>query len=87
LEELDASNPPVDCCTWLNVWVVEHSFDITHVDFHLNIFDTNDVKLVSLKGTPETIYLDLCLRIAQLPFIPHDGTEMAWISLIIHTKL
>jgi len=64
LEELDANNPSVDRSAWLNVWVVEHSFNITSIDFDLKIFDTNDVKSVSLKGTPETIYLDLGLRVA-----------------------
>ena len=64
LEELDANNPSVDHSAWLNVRVVEHSFNITSIDFNSKIFDTNDVKLVSLKGTPETIYLDLRLRVA-----------------------
>jgi len=63
LEELDADNPPVDHCTWLNVWIVEHSFNVTHVYFHPNILDTNDVKPVSLEGNPETINLDFSLRI------------------------
>jgi len=42
-------NPSVDCSTWLNVWVVEHPFDITWINFDWKIFDTNDVKL----GKPE----------------------------------
>src|SRR5882724_4096914 len=87
LEELDANNPSVDHSTWLNVQVVEHSFDIICVDFDLKIFDTNDVKSVSLKGMPETIYLDLGLGVAQFSFIPSDRTKVAQVSLVIHAKL
>src|SRR5882724_3650206 len=87
LEELDANNPSVDCSAWLNIWVVEHPFDITCLNFDLKIFDTNDVKLVSLKGMPETIYLDLGLGVAQFLFIPSDGTKAAWVSLVICAKL
>src|SRR5882724_9333330 len=87
LEELDANNPSVDRSTWLNVWVVEHSFNITSIDFNLKIFDTNDVKSVSLKGMPETISLDLRLRVARFSFIPSDGTKAAWVSLVIGAKL
>ena len=47
----------------MNVQVVEHPFDITHIDFDSKILDTDDVKLVSLKGTPETIYLDFRLGV------------------------
>src|SRR5882724_6186678 len=87
LEELDANNPSVDCSAWLNVRVVEHPFNITSIDFDLKIFDTNDVKSVSLKGTPETIYLNLGLGVAQFSFIPSDGTKAARVSLVICAKL
>src|SRR5882724_13295813 len=87
LEELDANNPSVDCSPWLNVRAVEHSFNITSIDFDSKIFDTNDVKAVSFKGTPETIYLDLGLRVVQFSFIPSDGTKAAWVSLVIRAKL
>src|SRR5882724_5575596 len=87
LEELDANNPSFDCSAWLNVQVVEHLFDITCINFNLKIFDTNDVKLVSLKGTPETIYFDLGLGVAQFLFIPSDGTKVARVSFVICTKL
>src|SRR5882724_2863514 len=87
LEELDANNPSVDRSTWLNVRVVEHPFNITSIDFDLKIFDTNDVKLVSLKGTPETIYLNLGLGVVQFLFIPSDRTTAAQVSLVICTKL
>ena len=63
LEELDANTPSVDCSTWLNVRIVEHPFNITSIDFDSKIFDTDDVKSVSLKGAPETIYLDLGLGV------------------------
>ena len=63
LEELEANNPSVDHSISLNVWVVENPFNITCIDFDLKIFDTNDVKLVSLKGMPETIYLNLGLGV------------------------
>src|SRR5882724_4351262 len=87
LEELDANNPSVDCSAWLNVWVVEHPFNITSIDFDSKIFDTDDVKLVSLKGAPETIYLDLGLGVAQFLFIPSDRAKAARVSLVICTKL
>src|SRR5882724_7184695 len=87
LENLEATNPFVDCSTWLNIWVIEHPFNITCIDFDLKIFNTNDVKSVSLKGTPETIYLDLGLGVARFSFIPSDGTKAAQVSLVICTKL
>src|SRR5882724_677953 len=87
LEELDADNPSVVHSAWLNVRVVEHSYNITSIDFDSKIFDTNDVKSVSLKGTPETIYLDLGLRVARFSFIPSDGTKVARVSLVIWAKL
>jgi len=64
LEELDANNPSVDRSAWLNVWIVEHTLDIACIDFDSKIFDTNDVKSVGMKGTPETIYLDFGLGVA-----------------------
>ena len=87
LEELDANNPSVDHSAWLNVQVVEHPFNITSIDFDLKIFDTDDVKLVSFKGMPETIYLNLGLGVAQFSFIPSDRAKAAQVSLVIHTKL
>src|SRR5882724_5079037 len=87
LEELDANNPSVDRSSWLNVRIVEHTFDIACIDFDLMIFDTNDVKSVGLKGAPEAIYLDFSLGVAQFSFIPSDGTKAAQVSLIISAKL
>src|SRR5882724_9430110 len=87
LEELDANNPSVDCSAWLDVWVVEHPFNITSIDFNSKIFDTNDVKSVILKGVQETIYLDLGLGVVQFSFIPSDGTKVARVSLVIRAKL
>src|SRR5882724_977321 len=87
LEELDANNPSVDRSAWLNVRVVEHSFNITSINFDSKIFDTNDVKSVSLKSMPETIYLDLRLRVARFSFIPSDGTKAARVLLVIGAKL
>src|SRR5882724_4653212 len=87
LEELDANNPSVDRSAWLNVRVVAHPFNITSIDFNSKIFDTNDVKSVSLKGAPKTIYLDLGLGVVQFSFIPSDRTKAARISLVIHAKL
>src|SRR5882724_10048441 len=87
LKEFDPNDPSVDCSAWLNVWVVEHPFDITCINFDSKIFDTNNVKSVSLKGMPETIYLNLDLGVVRLSFIPSDGTKAAWVLLIIHAKL
>ena len=87
LEELDTNNPSVDHSAWLNVQIVEHTLDIACIDFDSKIFDTNDVKSVGLKGTPETIYLDFGLGVVQFSFIPSDGTKAARVSLVIHAKL
>src|SRR5882724_8023899 len=87
LKEFDPNDPSVDCRTWLNFWVVEHPFDITCIDFDSKIFDTNDVKSVSLRGMPETIYLDFGLGVVRLSFIPSDGTKAAQVSLVIRAKL
>src|SRR5882724_9647628 len=87
LEELDTNNPSIDCSAWLNVQIVEHTLDIACIDFDLKIFDTNDVKLVGLKGAPETIYLDFGSGVMQFSFIPSDGTKTAWVSLVIRDKL
>src|SRR5882724_6569392 len=87
LEELDTNNPPVDRSTWLNVRIVEHILDIACIDFDSKIFDTNDVKSVGLKGTPETIFLDFGLGVAQFSLIPSDGTKAARVSLVIRAKL
>jgi len=87
LEELDANNPSVDSSTWLNVRVVEHPFNITSINFDSKVFDTDDVKSVSLKGMPETIYLDLSLGVARFSFIPSDRAKAARVSLVIHAKL
>src|SRR5882724_1796641 len=87
LEELDANNPSVDHSAWLNVRIVEHTFDIACINFDSKIFDTNDVKSVGLKGVPETIYLDLGLGVVRFSFIPSDGTKAAQVLLVIRTKL
>src|SRR5882724_5693467 len=87
LEEVDANNPSVDRSAWLNVQIVEHTLDIACIDFDSNIFDTNDVKLVGLKGTPETAYLDFGLGVARFSFIPSDGTKAAQVLLVICAKL
>src|SRR5882724_5223794 len=87
LGELDANDPSVDYSTWLNVQIVEHTLDIACINFDSKIFDTNDVKLVGLKGAPETIYLNFGLGVMQFSFIPSDGTKAAQVLLVIHAKL
>ena len=87
LEELDSDDPPVNHSTQLNIRIVEHSLDVARIDFHPNIFDANNVKLVSLEGMPKTINLNLCLRVARFPFIPGDRTEPTRVPFVICTEL
>jgi len=34
VKELDPDYPPVHSCTWLNIQIVKHAFDVTGIDFH-----------------------------------------------------
>src|SRR5467141_2208833 len=87
LEELDPNDPPVNRGTQLNIRIVEHPLDVARIDFHLKIFDANNVKSVSLEGTPKTVNLNLCLRVARFPFIPGDRTELTRVPFVICTEL
>src|SRR5882672_2407454 len=87
LEELDSNDPPVNCSTWLNIRIVEHSLGVARIDFHPKIFDANNVKSVSLEGMPKTVNLNLCLRVAQFPFIPGDRTKLTQVPFVICTEL
>ena len=64
MKELNADDPLVDCRSWLDIWVVKHALDVASVDFNTEVFDTNDIKPVGLKGTLKTINLNFSLRIA-----------------------
>ena len=63
VEKLDSHYPPVYSCTWLNVWVIQHTLDIASIDFYSKIFNTNDIEPVGLESVPKTINLDFSLRV------------------------
>jgi hypothetical protein len=70
VEEQDGGNPAVDGSIRLHVWVAEHTFDITGIDFDNEIVDADKVKVHGPEHVEETIEFELCLRVMQLVFIP-----------------
>ena len=83
LKELDPYYPPVHGCARLDIQGIKHAFDVTGINFHPYIPDTNDVESVGLKGVPKTINLNLGLGITQLPIVPSDRAKMAGVSLAV----
>jgi len=63
MKKFDPGYPSVHSCTWLNIQIFKHAFDVTGIDFHLEIPDPNDMETVGLKGIPKAVNLNLSLRI------------------------
>src|SRR5882724_8836767 len=87
MKKLDPNYPSIHGHAWLNIWIVKHAFDVTGIDFHLEIPDPNEIEPVGLKGAPKAVNFNLSLRITQFPIVPSDRAKITGVPLAVSSKL
>jgi len=80
VKEKDSGDPAVDGCIRLDVRVVEHSFDVLHIDFDNEIVDSDYPQVGGLEAAEQSIQFELWLEVVGLPLVEQDGPEAARIS-------
>ena len=61
VEKENTSYPLIDCRVRLNVWIVEHAFQIFCVDFNCEVLDTNNVDVECAKCVEESVEFEFGL--------------------------
>ena len=57
----DSDNSVVDACTWGQVGALEHTLDVSRIDFDAQSPDANEIDLEGLQCVIEALHLKLVL--------------------------
>ena len=86
-KEKDPCYPSVDRRRWLEVRIIDHSFDVTGINLEEEMVDSDEVTLGVVEGAKDTEEFALGLGVVALGSIPGAREESHGVSNAVGAKL